>query len=547
MSLQICHCGWSKVTTYQGLRIHQGKMECTPKGMSIPKSQQFKYNRLLLGNLGLPAKLNEPWLDVYIPVKGDSSSDTSLQICHCGWSKVTTYQGLRIHQGKMECTPKGMRIPKSEQSMWKNWRKAANDEDDVPVYAASIMKENEPVLPSFNTQINPAAATVKQEPRSYFETPQHSFQMAKNVETVRRTLNFSLGLKDQKLTFEVPSATSQETAVRRKEKFREDQQFSQTRRNKIITDLKLKCQMREQKLAEVRSSVKACKGSLDREWLEINSVFSEVMKVVEEARQKALQPLEKRRARAKKEAQDLIQELQREIDKLKQSISELVSPLTWLDESRDWKKITLDTSSSLGTLRMTTSTMIEQIHHKLEKLSLIDLKRISKFAVDVKLDLRTAHRHLILSDDGKQVRDGGKIQEVADAPERFDLFASLLAVNTLTSGKSYWEVEVNNKTGWDLGVARGNANRRGKLSMNPDNGFWVTVHYNDKEYAAMTEPPVRLSLKTKPEKVGVFVDYDEGIVSFYDVKAKSHIYSFTGCSFSDEIFPYFSPHLKQDG
>ena len=34
--------------------------------------------------------------------------------------------------------------------------------------------------------------------------------------------------------------------------------------------------------------------SLDTEWLEINNVFSKVMKVVEDARQKALQPLEER-------------------------------------------------------------------------------------------------------------------------------------------------------------------------------------------------------------------------------------------------------------
>ncbi|XP_059211391.1 E3 ubiquitin-protein ligase TRIM21-like [Centropristis striata] len=126
------------------------------------------------------------------------------------------------------------------------------------------------------------------------------------------------------------------------------------------------------------------------------------------------------------------------------------------------------------------------------------------------------------------------------------MFGSIVGLNRLRSGKSYWEVEVRSKTGWDLGVARGDANRKGKLALNPDNGYWVTVHYEDKRYAALTSPPVSLRLKRKPQKVGVFVDYEEGLVSFYDVTAQSHIYSFTECSFGGEVFPYFSPHLKRN-
>lgn len=144
------------------------------------------------------------------------------------------------------------------------------------------------------------------------------------------------------------------------------------------------------------------------------------------------------------------------------------------------------------------------------------------------------------------MRDGGRDKEVEDTPERFDLFASILGHNMLTSGKAYWEVEVNDKTGWDLGVARGDANRRGKVLVDPDHGFWVTVHYENEKYAAMTKPASPLYLKEKPKRVGVFVDYEEGLVSFYNVTAQTHIYSFTECVFNGEIFPYFSPHTKQD-
>lgn len=168
--------------------------------------------------------------------------------------------------------------------------------------------------------------------------------------------------------------------------------------------------------------------------------------------------------------------------------------------------------------------------------------------VDVKLDPATAHRRLVLCQELKEVKDGGEDDGETndDEPERFDFFGSVLGANCLTSGKSYWEVEVSNKNGWDLGVARGDASRKGTLVLNPENGYWATVHYEGENYAALTAPPRLLSLKQKPKKVGVFVDYEEGLVSFYDVMAQSHIYSFTQCSFGGSIFPYFSPHTKQE-
>ncbi|XP_029931566.1 uncharacterized protein LOC115376214 [Myripristis murdjan] len=329
----------------------------------------------------------------------------------------------------------------------------------------------------------------------------------------------------------------------------------------IKTELQQKIKKREDKVDEISASLKACVEQLDSEWWDIDSVFTALIAIVEEFQARALQPLKDRRDVVEKEAKDLTEELQAEITKFRQTISELddisaledhicflqtYPSLPGPDYGKDWTAVDLDTSLSFGTMRKITATMLEQIQQKLEKLTTVELERVIQFAVDVKLDPDTAHTHLILSDDGKEVKDGGEIQDVPDAPERFDLFGSVLGLNKLASGKSYWEVEVGEKTGWDLGVARGDANRKGKVPLNPSNGYWVAVHYDDSQYAAMTAPPIRLSLKDQPQRVGVFVDYDEGLVSFYDVKASSHIYSFTECVFTNELYPYFSPHLKQN-
>ncbi|XP_028260905.1 uncharacterized protein LOC114435432 [Parambassis ranga] len=621
MSLQVCHCGWSSKTTYHGLRTHQGKMGCTAKGMRIPESEQFtyqpKYSYLGSSNL---FKQPDPSPDVSLQVChcGWKSMTTYHGLrTHQGMMGCTP-KGVRIPESEqvhpfaqLNHTEPAIKlekpspdipkpsVPKSEQTFWLG----ASDLNDNKL---TFKEENLLMSPNFITQTNLTATdaavleiimsmaenqqnplkmgtnldkshqmleftqpfpwtvtsqsnppstgtTVEEASHSLFQTPPRPLQTASSSDKARRVLDFSTGAQQVEKIFEPATTSAQETVIcketekEEKEKQREAQRLLKARRDRLKAELQQKINIREHKVAEVRSSVKACKGSLDAEWLEINSVFSEVMKAVEDARLKALQPLEQRRQEVKKEAQDLIQRLHKQIDTFKRTIDELdKNPELQVPPVADLKKVSVDTSFSFGTLQPTTSTMMKEINKKLEKLSSLELKRTPAFAVDVKLDPQTAHLSLLLSDNGKEVRDSGLKPEHPDTPERFDKFGSILGRNRLTSGKSYWEVEVSNKTGWDLGVARRNANRKGKLKLNPDDGYWVTVHFEGEKYAALTAPPTSLSLKKKPQKVGVFVDYEEGLVSFYDVTTKSLIYSFTECRFGGEIAPYFSPHLKQN-
>ncbi|XP_042565344.1 nuclear factor 7, ovary-like isoform X6 [Clupea harengus] len=172
---------------------------------------------------------------------------------------------------------------------------------------------------------------------------------------------------------------------------------------------------------------------------------------------------------------------------------------------------------------------------------------ITKYAVDVTLDPDTAHTYLILSADGKQVRLGDSSQNRPDNPKRFDYVVNVLGKQGFTSGRFYYEVEVSGKTEWDLGVARESINRKGDITASPENGLWTIWLRNRDEYMALADPSVVLSLKEKPERVGVFVDYEAGLVSFYDADRWNLIYSFRGVSFKEKIYPYLSPSLHENG
>jgi len=176
----------------------------------------------------------------------------------------------------------------------------------------------------------------------------------------------------------------------------------------------------------------------------------------------------------------------------------------------------------------------------------VELKRVQKFAVDVTLDPKTAHHELILSDDGKQVKHGNVKKKLPNNPERFSSSSCVLAKQSFSSGRFYFEVKVKEKTKWTLGVTEESINRKGDVTLSPEDGNWTVRLSNGNEYEALDDPPVLLSLRSRPQKVGVFVDYEEGLVS-YDVKAASLIYSFTGCTFKKKLLPYFCPKHNLDG
>ncbi|XP_066579182.1 erythroid membrane-associated protein isoform X2 [Amia ocellicauda] len=165
-------------------------------------------------------------------------------------------------------------------------------------------------------------------------------------------------------------------------------------------------------------------------------------------------------------------------------------------------------------------------------------------AVGVTLDPLTANAWLILSLDGKQVKIGNK-QTVSDNPKRFDPVASVLGTQGFASGRHYWEVQVTDKTYWAVGVAKETVNRTGtKISTN--SGYWAIRLRNGTEYKALASPSVDLHLKQKPQKVGVFVDYEEGQVSFYNVEKISHLYTFTD-TFTEILYPFFNLYDKDKG
>ncbi|XP_058250095.1 E3 ubiquitin-protein ligase TRIM39-like isoform X2 [Hemibagrus wyckioides] len=304
-------------------------------------------------------------------------------------------------------------------------------------------------------------------------------------------------------------------------------------------------QERLKKIEEIKHSVKCNKKTTEKEKSDF-AVFSNLMSDIERSQAELLKVMKETQKAADKQAEEFIKELEQEITELKRRNTELeqlshtedhlhllqIYPsLCSPPHTQDWTHITINTHLRFDMLS-SLSQLLETLREKMEKLHEI---------MDVTLDPDTANPYLILSDDGKQVTCGHKRQKRPDNPERFDRFYYVFAKEGFTSGRFYYEVQVRGKSEWIFGVVRESVNRKGKITARPMNGYWCVWLTNETEYQALDSPPVSLSLKQAPQKVGVFVDYKEGLISFYDVDAKSRIYSFTGQTFTEKLYPIFNP------
>ncbi|XP_029436623.1 E3 ubiquitin-protein ligase TRIM39-like isoform X2 [Rhinatrema bivittatum] len=210
------------------------------------------------------------------------------------------------------------------------------------------------------------------------------------------------------------------------------------------------------------------------------------------------------------------------------------------------------------------------------------VKKLKVHAVSVMLDPETASPHLALSESCKHARWEATRKRVQENPKRFEAYPCVLGCEGFTSGKHYWAVQVGKGRNWSLGVSKGSVGRKGtertshevKLASSidllfgqfhpdpfygkhqdmtpalqrrvpqkgdmlesPERGIWALEQWQG-QYRALTSPVTPLTPSESPRKLGVYLDYEEGRLSFYNRDTMEHLYTFSS-SFGEKIFPYF--------
>ncbi|CAN9508171.1 unnamed protein product [Ophioblennius macclurei] len=323
------------------------------------------------------------------------------------------------------------------------------------------------------------------------------------------------------------------------------------KKDKVMADIQSRIQSRYEKIGQIKNELDASQVFAEKEKVTMVQMFEEFVRSIRRSQAELEEAIEERQRATKQKAEGFLKELETEINDLERWSSELEQlsqsedhhcflqnfSTRSLPSNKDWTDIGRLTKASFEPVRESFKQVRQQADEIMETIPEIKMKRMREHAVDVTFDPDTAHQSLIVSKDRKQVTVGTQ-QNLPNNPKRFEQYPEILGKEGLMSGKAYFEVQVKENTEWIVGVVRESINRKGAEGLSVSNGFWV-FQLDEGTYKTYDRRAVTIKLEEKLEKIGVFVDYEKGVVSFYNAHSKLQIYSFTGKSFKEKLYPYF--------
>ncbi|XP_046522967.1 E3 ubiquitin-protein ligase TRIM4 [Equus quagga] len=296
------------------------------------------------------------------------------------------------------------------------------------------------------------------------------------------------------------------------------------------------------------------KEKLKNQRLRFSTEFAKLHRFLAEEEQLFLQRLSKEEEEVKKKGKENMLRLNQMIASLRKLIAEVgeksqSSTLELLQNPKDvlTRSENQDVNYSLEVLNVKTVCRIPMMKEMLKR-----------FQVAVNPAEDTAHPKLIFSQDGRYVKNGASAsswplfstawsyftgwrnpQKPTQFAERFQHLPCVLGKNVFASGKHYWEVENRDSLEIAVGVCREDIMGIVDSSkVSPNLGIWA-ICWSPAGCRPLTSFPVSPT-KQEPalQRVGVFLDYGAGEVSFYNAVDGVHLHTFS-CSFASCLRPFF--------
>ncbi|MBN3297220.1 TRI39 ligase, partial [Amia calva] len=273
--------------------------------------------------------------------------------------------------------------------------------------------------------------------------------------------------------------------------------------------------------------------SISKKYEDIKRVLDEDMKVtlnqLEMEAQAAIYTLDVLIEKCNLATADIERELSELSDQLEQKTSQAMEPIN----IGNLDSIQLDGYKSDQLLQLINNLFVcvrSQIP--------VTKKVYQSYASTAVLDPDTAHPKLCVSADGTTATFTDEWQDVPNNPVRFDTTLNVISSEGFSDGRHYLELEVGGKTYWELGLTYPSIPRKGReetcwLGRGEDS--WCVEFFEGDYTAWHNGVSHQLPISQSYNRIGVYLSYPAGLISFHAVDDLTQIVAFCAGTFTDTL------------
>ncbi|XP_035382472.1 probable E3 ubiquitin-protein ligase TRIML1 [Electrophorus electricus] len=161
-----------------------------------------------------------------------------------------------------------------------------------------------------------------------------------------------------------------------------------------------------------------------------------------------------------------------------------------------------------------------------------------EFSEAITFDPDKKHKDLTISEDKTQVSLRGSFTK--QSKDCRAASANILASESFSTGKHYWEVDVGGCQNWSVGVAENGwvKNGVGHTTLGRDDRSWL-LESNEGNLTGVHHNDVSTISEASVQRLGVLVDCDMAKVNFYDALTGMKLHTLS-MNFQSVVVPAFS-------
>ncbi|KAM4675138.1 E3 ubiquitin/ISG15 ligase TRIM25-like [Discoglossus pictus] len=161
---------------------------------------------------------------------------------------------------------------------------------------------------------------------------------------------------------------------------------------------------------------------------------------------------------------------------------------------------------------------------------------------DMILNVNTANLYIALSQDLRKASYSSSEKSRPHHPERFTTI-QVLSTRKFSTGKHYLKVQTSDIGNWSVGLTYNSVKRKGNISYAGKNNKSWCINFSDDDLTAEHDNDEEdINSYSCSSGLGVYLDYEGGILSFYELsKPIKHLHTFTA-SFTEPLYAVFYVH-----